>query len=228
MKKIFISGISSGLGKALAEVFVETNWIVIGCGRSQIKFTHENIHYFTLDISDWNAIEDFVSHHEELIQGVSVLINNASILGLLEEIKNYPPLTWKKVIDINLNGVFYLVRALFPFLNAHSLPQIVNISSSVGRKPRKKWGAYSVSKYGLEGLTQILQEENPDFLIYTINPGGLPTRMRQMAYPDEDPSTLPTLEDAAIQIHNFIEFPDPSWKGAQIDLRDHLKREKKD
>jgi NAD(P)-dependent dehydrogenase (short-subunit alcohol dehydrogenase family) len=223
MKKIFISGISSGLGKALAEVFSDTNWEVIGCGRSEVSFSQKNIHYFVMHIDNWNEVEDFVEHHTDLLEGISVLINNASILGMLERIDQYPPVTWKKVMDVNLNGSFHLIRALFPFLEKQTLPQIINISSSVGRKPRKEWGAYSVSKYALEGLTKILTDENPDFLIYTINPGGLPTRMRQIAYPEEDPSTLPSLEDAAIQIHHFVEFPDTTWKAAQINLRDYLK-----
>ncbi|GAB4185966.1 MAG: YciK family oxidoreductase [Calditrichia bacterium] len=225
MKKIFISGISSGLGKALAEIFAETNWTVIGCGRSDVSFANERIHYFNLDISDINAVSDFIIQHDDLLDGLSVLINNASILGMLEKLDRYPPLTWKKVMDINVNGTFYLTQALYPFLKESTMPQIITMSSSVGKEPRVKWGAYSVSKVAIEGFTQILAEENPEFLIYTINPGGLPTRMRHLAFPDEDQSTLPSLQQAAIAIHNFIEFPDPTWRGKHINLREHLTSE---
>lgn len=222
MKKIFISGISSGFGKSLAEVFGDTGWTVIGCGRSQINFPKENIYYFEMDISDWNQIEDFIAHHQSLLEDLSVMIHNASILGMLETLDKYPPPTWKKVVDINLTGGFYLIRALSPFLKKADLPQVIIMTSSVAIEPREKWGAYSVSKAGLEALAKILSRENPDWIVYTVNPGGLPTRMRHMAYPDEDPNTLPSLEDAALQLHQFVEFPDITWKGIHINLRDFI------
>jgi len=74
---------------------------------------------------------------------------------------------------------------------------IINVSSTVGRKGRTHWGAYSASKFGLESLTQILAEELKEFNIRSnsVNPGGTRTEMRATAYPEEDPLSLPTPEE---------------------------------
>jgi NAD(P)-dependent dehydrogenase (short-subunit alcohol dehydrogenase family) len=73
---------------------------------------------------------------------------------------------------------------------------IINVSSGVGRVGRARWGAYAVSKFGLEGLTQVLADEVKEFgiRVNSVNPGPTRTEMRAEAYPEEDPLTLPTPE----------------------------------
>jgi NAD(P)-dependent dehydrogenase (short-subunit alcohol dehydrogenase family) len=134
-------------------------------------------------------------------KSLDVLVNNASILGVRAPIAEYPEDVWDEVIQINLNAQFYVTKAILPFLSPGA--SIINVSSSVGRKGKRDWGAYAASKFGLEGLTQVLADELSDLHIRvnSINPGGTRTDMRADAYPDEDPETLPAPEDIS---HVFV------------------------
>jgi NAD(P)-dependent dehydrogenase (short-subunit alcohol dehydrogenase family) len=99
------------------------------------------------------------------------------------------------VIAANLTAVFRLTKpALSLMLRGGS---IINVSSSVGRIGRAGWGAYSVSKFGVEGLSQVLADELRErgIRVNTVNPGGTRTAMRAAAYPDEDPMALPSPDD---------------------------------
>ncbi|MEE8298101.1 MAG: SDR family NAD(P)-dependent oxidoreductase, partial [Thermodesulfobacteriota bacterium] len=106
----------------------------------------------------------------------------------------YPEDVWKEVIQINLNAQFFVTKALLPLLIKSEHSSIINVSSSVGRKGKKEWGAYAASKFGVEALTQVLAHEMEDtnVRVNSVNPGGTRTDMRAGAYPDEDPNTLPT------------------------------------
>jgi NAD(P)-dependent dehydrogenase (short-subunit alcohol dehydrogenase family) len=123
---------------------------------------------------------------------IDVLINNASILGQRSLIEHLPSPVWEEVISVNLNGTFYLSKAVIPMMKELRTGSIINVSSSVGRRGRKTWGAYAVSKFGIEGLTQILAEElKPhNIRVNAVNPGAMATVMRAEAFPSEDPMTL--------------------------------------
>lgn len=98
---------------------------------------------------------------------------------------------------------------------------ILNATSSVGHKGRAFWGGYCVSKFALEGLTQVLAEELKDehIFVYAVNPGGTRTRMRAQAYPKEDPATLPTPEEVAEVFVDLAANPDPHKTGTTIESR---------
>jgi NAD(P)-dependent dehydrogenase (short-subunit alcohol dehydrogenase family) len=95
------------------------------------------------------------------------------------------------------------------------------LSSSVGRQGRAGWGPYAISKHGLEGLSDTLAEEYPMLRVFSVNPGGTATDMRQEAYPDEDPQTLPTAHEVAQVILSYVDDKTlPS--GAKLNCRDQL------
>jgi NAD(P)-dependent dehydrogenase (short-subunit alcohol dehydrogenase family) len=126
---------------------------------------------------------------------LDVLVNNAGILGAHAPIAEYPDDEWDAVIAANLTAVFRLTKAALPLMPRGG--SIINVSSSVGRVGRAGWGAYSVSKFGVEGLSQVLADELRErgIRVNTVNPGGTRTAMRAAAYPDEDPRTLPSPDD---------------------------------
>ncbi|MFB3106076.1 MAG: YciK family oxidoreductase, partial [Pseudomonadales bacterium] len=126
------------------------------------------------------------------------IIHNASILGPKVPIAHYPAEQWQQVMQVNAYAPFLLTQALLPVLERSPSASIVMISSSVGRSGRAYWGAYAVSKFALEGLTQVLADEHEHaakIRINSLNPGGTRTAMRRAAYPAEDPATLPTPEE---------------------------------
>jgi NAD(P)-dependent dehydrogenase (short-subunit alcohol dehydrogenase family) len=119
------------------------------------------------------------------------LVNNASLLGPRVTLVEYPFGEWEHVIRVNLNGLFLLTQQVVKRMIAQRHGSIINVSSGVGRVGRARWGAYAVSKFGLEGLTQVLADEVKDFgiRVNSVNPGPTRTEMRAEAYPDEDPPT---------------------------------------
>jgi NAD(P)-dependent dehydrogenase (short-subunit alcohol dehydrogenase family) len=129
---------------------------------------------------------------------------------------------WDEVIRINLNGLFYVTRAVLPGMIKQNSGRIINITSSVGRKGRAYWGAYSVSKFGVEGLTQVLADElkETDIRVMAFNPGGTRTRMRAAAYPDEDKNRLNDPRDVARAILYLATSDEPNLHGKSIDAKD--------
>src|SRR3712207_4446284 len=98
-------------------------------------------------------------------------------------------------MDANLNGFFLVTKAAIPRMPEGG--SIVNVVSGVSVEGRAEWGAYSVSKFGVEGLTQVLASEleGCGIRVNAVDPGGMRTGMRAAAYPEEDPMTRITPEE---------------------------------
>ena len=137
-----------------------------------------------------SSLSNFIT---ENYGSLDVLINNASMLGPRVPIAHYPEIEWAKVFQINVIAPFVLTKGLFSLLDAGDDSCVINISSSVGRKGRAYWGAYSASKFAIEGFTQTLADETEEakrVRVYSVNPGATRTKMRKEAYPLEDPEKL--------------------------------------
>jgi NAD(P)-dependent dehydrogenase (short-subunit alcohol dehydrogenase family) len=147
------------------------------------------------DVSRSTHVENLVSAVIERFGRIDVLINNAGLLGPRVMIEEYPEDEWRAVLDANLTAPFLLARAVIPYMLEGG--SIINVTSGVSIEGRPRWGAYSVSKFGLEGLTQILAAELEERGIYvnSVDPGGMRTEMRAVAYPGEDPMTRITPEE---------------------------------
>ena len=117
------------------------------------------------------------------------LVHNAAALGVLAPIEHADMRNWCRVLHVNLTAPFALTQVLLPALRASSDASVIYTSSSVGRRGRANWGAYAVSKFGIEGLSQVLADElagNSTVRVNAINPGPTRTRMRRQAYPAEN------------------------------------------
>ena len=155
------------------------------------------------------------------------LVHNASLLGPKVPLPHYPYETWLKVMQTNVNATFLLTQQLFDLLDAAPYGCVINTSSSVGRTGRAYWGAYAVSKFALEGFSQVLADENENaghLHVFSVNPGGTRTEMRREAYPLEDPSSLPTAEQHMDLYLYLLEGPAQKQAfpatGSQLDARD--------
>jgi NAD(P)-dependent dehydrogenase (short-subunit alcohol dehydrogenase family) len=113
-----------------------------------------------------------------------------------------------------------LTQFLIPALKKSDDARILFLSSSVGRKARAYWGAYSVSKFGLEGLAMTLSEEleKTKIKVNTINPGKMRTEMRRTAYPAEDASTLPKPEEKSSVIVYLLSKEAERINGEQLSI----------
>jgi NAD(P)-dependent dehydrogenase (short-subunit alcohol dehydrogenase family) len=203
-KVIMITGASRGLGRALTLAYAEEGANLVITSRSaeslepvaeETKGMEVEVLAIPADISRSTHIERLVDAAVERFGRIEVLINNAGLLGPRVPIVEYPEDEWRKVLEANLTGPFLLTKAVIPYMPKGG--SIINITSGVSIEGRPRWGAYSVSKFGLEGLTQVLAAELEEHRIRvnSVDPGSMRTEMRAAAYPDEDPTTLTTPEE---------------------------------
>ncbi len=216
---VIITGGTKGLGRAAVKKWLGEGWRVATCARDEAdlarteeELNNPNLFTQALDISDTNAVHGFVERVLGRWSAIDVLINNAGILGPRETIEEYSEDVWRKVIEINLNGAFYFVKAaLRPMLEADS-GVIINVSSGAGMKGKKRWGAYAASKFALEGFTQVLRDELLDshIRVHAFDPGAMRTDMRRVAYPNEDPTRNSSPEKVAHMLYDIACVYEPT------------------
>jgi NAD(P)-dependent dehydrogenase (short-subunit alcohol dehydrogenase family) len=206
---IAVTGASRGIGRAVAADCARHGAEVILIGRSERKLQavqneieaerHGCSSVAVLDLeralaSDYDRLADAVLERYGRLDG---LVHNAATLGVLSPIEHYDVPTWCRVLHVNLTAAFALTQVLLPALKRSADASIVFTSSGVGRRGKAYWGAYAVSKFGIEGLTQLLAAELSDIScvrVNALNPGRARTQMRRQAYPAEDAETLPLPE----------------------------------
>jgi NAD(P)-dependent dehydrogenase (short-subunit alcohol dehydrogenase family) len=206
---IAITGASSGLGRAVALACARhgANVILIGRNTHKLEAVHADIEtsggpepiIALLDLEkalarDYDQIATAVLDRYGRLDG---LLHNAGILGAISPIEHFDVPTWYRVMHINVTAAFALTHVLVPALKRSTDASVVFTSSDVGRHGRAYWGAYAVSKFAIEGLSQVLAAEmegSTSVRVNTLNPGRARTQMRRQAYPAEDANTLPVPE----------------------------------
>jgi NAD(P)-dependent dehydrogenase (short-subunit alcohol dehydrogenase family) len=203
-KVVLITGASQGLGRALALEFGGDGARVVVNARSEgpiglvageVEGTGAEVLAVAADVSKAEDVERLVREAVARFGRIDVLVNNAGVLGPRVRIEEYPADEWRKVLDANLTGTFLVSKAAIPHMPEGG--SIINLVSGVSVEGRAEWGAYSVSKFGMEGLTQILaaELEGRGVRVNAVDPGGMRTDMRAAAYPEEDPQTRITPEE---------------------------------
>ncbi len=203
-KVALITGASQGLGKALALAYADAGARVVINSRSEESLrpvaeeaisSGAEVLAVAADVSQSADVERLVGAATQRFGQIDVLVNNAGVLGPRVTIERYPEDEWRRVIDANLTGLFLVSKAAIPHMPQGA--SIINVVSGVSVEGRAEWGAYSVSKFGVEGLTQILAAELKERGIRAnaVDPGGMRTEMRAAAYPEEDPMIRITPEE---------------------------------
>src|SRR3984957_2182962 len=179
MTKWFITGISRGLGEALAEAALARGDLVVGTtrdGKSGIAASRGPPHVLPLEVGDAAAIESTVTKAFELSGGLDVIVNNAAY-GLLGAIENASDAEMARLFDVNVFGTFRVIRAALPKLRAQGRGHIINITSIAGRAPMAGSGLYAATKSAVEGLSQSLAQEVAPFgiKVTVVAPGAFRT-----------------------------------------------------
>lgn len=204
-KVALVTGGSRGIGKAVAAAYAREGARVFICARNaesvarallEIRSNGGEIDGLAGDVGSLNDVNRIVQGASETYGAIDVLVNNASLLGPRVPIADYPLPAWEEVLRVNVTGVFLMTQRVLQLMMARRNGSIINVSSGVGRVGKPRWGAYAVSKFAVEGFTQLLAEEVKDcgIRVNAVNPGATRTEMRAAAYPDEDPLTLPVPE----------------------------------
>ena len=206
-KTILVTGATSGIGRAAALSYAQHGATVILLGRdvAKLEAVYDEIEQqgspapaiYPLNLETMSDTEysELALRIEQEFGALHGVLHNASILGELKPISQYPTDMWQQVMQINLHAPFMMTRELLPLLRQSENASVIFTSSGVGQQGRAHWGAYSVSKFATEGLMQVLADEEQGIStvrVNCINPGGTRTQMRANAFPAEDPSTLPT------------------------------------
>ena len=203
-KVIFITGATDGIGRSLAIEAAKLGGKVILSGRNKERLesiydeitalsnstpTIAQLDFETADSEQYSSLADSIDLN---FKSIDCLIHCAGILGDRSSIEQYNPGVWQKVLHVNLTAPFVLTQALLPYLKQSRQPSIIFTSSGVGQIGKAFWGAYSVSKFGTEALSQILCEElgHTAARVNCVNPGAVKTKMRLAAYPAENRDRL--------------------------------------
>lgn len=213
-KVILVTGANRGFGRAITLDLAKAGASVIMLGRDlgSLETTYDKV----LDLGYQEPIlypldlEGATPEHYQQLQKdilgnfgqLDGLIHNASIIGTMMPIEQYDIKLWYSTMQINVNAPFMLTQALIPALNKSSDARVLFLSSSVGRMAKAYWGAYSVSKFAIEGMSKTLSEEleKTNIRVNSLDPGRMRTKMRQIAYPAEnaDNNPLPEIKSPAI------------------------------
>jgi NAD(P)-dependent dehydrogenase (short-subunit alcohol dehydrogenase family) len=203
---IAITGATGGIGQALVMAALREGAEVVLLARNtkKLQTLHAECEALAagralmapLDLEkavarDYDRIADAIMQRYGRLDG---LVHCAALLGTLTPVEQYDVPTWCRVMHVNLTAAFALTQVLLPALRNSADAAVIFTSSGVGRRGKAYWGAYAVSKFAVEGLSQVLADElegNSHIRVNTINPGRARTVMRRQAYPSEDIGTLP-------------------------------------
>ncbi len=209
-RRILVTGAGDGIGRAVSLALAGHGATVILLGRTVHKleavydqivdagFPQPALYPLNLAGAAPDDYQELANRVDAELGGLEGLVHNAGILGSLSPLLHYDEAEWMEVMQVNLNGAFFLTRACLPLLEQAADAAILFTSSNVGFRGRAYWGAYAVSKFASEGLMQVLAdevEESGTLRVNSINPGRVRTGMRAAAYPAEDPQSLPAPEE---------------------------------
>jgi NAD(P)-dependent dehydrogenase (short-subunit alcohol dehydrogenase family) len=202
---ILITGATAGIGRVLAVHAAAHGAQIILHGRD-VKRLEElydeiealdgaprpSIAVMDLATADDNAYRTLAQSLTEEFGRLDGLVNNAGVLGERFSIEQYDAGMWQQVMHVNVTAAFALTQVCLPLLHQSDDASIIFTSSGVGREGKPFWGAYAVSKFATEGLSQVLasEQEHGNLRVNCINPGPVRTEMRRAAYPAEDRDVL--------------------------------------
>lgn len=176
---VFVTGGSRGIGKAMITKFKSQNWRVATCATTQAKAELSGADLsMECDVGDVKQVRTTIEAIIKKFGRLDAVINNAGIAGETSLDPNKNDDAWHQIINVNLNGTYYVCKYSLPYL-PNNTGRIVNISSVLGLMGAAERGAYCASKFGVEGLTRALAHDvsKRHITVNTICPGWVRTEM---------------------------------------------------
>jgi len=181
-----VTGGAQGFGLAITERFIESGakvviWDIDENEAKKVleKVNSKNLSYQIVDVGDFGKINEKLIEIESMHGKIDIFINNAGVAGMNTTVAEYPIEEWNKVINLNLNAVFYCCKAVVPFMEKNNYGRIVNIASIAGKEGNPNASAYSTSKAGVIGLTKSLGKElaQKNIAVNCVTPAAAKTRI---------------------------------------------------
>jgi len=227
---VLITGASRGIGRAVALACAEAGAELILTARTtgaleelddEIKARGGQATLVEMDVTDLPAIPRLAAAIAERWGRLDGFVANAGQLGQMAPMAHSDPEIFERTLQVNLTSVWHQLRAFDPLLRAAAAARVILVSSGAAQGARPYWGAYAVSKAGLEamGRAWAAESEQTNMRINLLDPGAVATAMRAAAYPGEDPASLPTPQDIAPAFIRLLS-PDCPHHGALLKARD--------
>jgi NAD(P)-dependent dehydrogenase (short-subunit alcohol dehydrogenase family) len=202
-KIIVLTGVSRGLGLAMAEGFIERGHTVCGSARDKkaiadlAKRWPEPHRFAAVDVSDDEQVRAWADDVLSAVGPPGLLVNNAALMNRTAPLWDVPHDEFSRLVDVNIKGVYHVIRHFVPAMVKRGRGVIVNFSSGWGRSVSPEVAPYCATKWAIEGLTRALAEELPkDMAAVPLNPGVINTDMLQTAW-GADASSYPSPEQWA-------------------------------
>lgn len=182
-KTIVITGVTKGLGRALAEAWLRAGHRIWGCGRSRqaiaaLQGQWPQGRFAVVDVADWEAVRVWAQDCLAGGEAPDLIVNNAALINANAPLWQVPVDEFHEVIAVNVNGVYHVIKAFLPAMLARRQGVIVNLSSGWGRSTAPEVAPYCASKWAVEGLTRALAQELPaGMAAIPLNPGIIHTEM---------------------------------------------------
>jgi len=201
-----VTGGGRGIGAAIALKLAGLGATTIVCGRTLARLQHTagqvrsaggQGEAIACDVAEWNSVAALAERVQKTFGRLDILVNNAGIGWSGGPLHTMPPEKWDPVLNTNLRGVFYMIRAFAPMMISAGGGDIVNISSIAGKNALPNGAAYSASKWGLNGLTYSVAEElrGHNIRVSVICPGSTHTEFSPHEGKSPDKMLMP--EDVA-------------------------------
>ena len=181
-----VTGGAQGFGLAITERFIEAGAKVViwdideNAAKEAIdKVKSEHLSHQIVDVTNFEIVNKNLEEVEKKYRKIDIFVNNAGIAGMNTTVAEYPLDEWKKVMNLNLNSVFYCCKAVVPFMLKNDYGRIVNIASIAGKEGNPNASAYSTSKAGVIGLTKSLGKElaQKNIAVNCVTPAAAKTRI---------------------------------------------------
>ena len=191
-KTVLITGATSGIGKATAQIFAQNHYRIIICGRRKERLTelekelseYTEVYSLNFDVRDKNTVFESINSLPESFLKIDVLINNAGNAHGLDPIQNGDVDDWEAMIDINVKGLLYVSKAIIPQMTERKSGHIINIGSTAAKEVYPNGNVYCGSKHAVDAITQGMRIDLNPFGIKVggIHPGLVATEFSQVRF----------------------------------------------
>jgi 3-oxoacyl-[acyl-carrier protein] reductase len=226
-----ITGAGRGIGAAIASKLATLGATTVLCGRTReplqttaaaISKLNGRAEVAECDVTDLRSVEAVATHIDQVFGRVDILVNNAGVGGFAGPLHTLPPESWDQILNTNVRGVYFGIRAFAPMMIRARTGHIINISSLAGKNALPNGAAYAASKWGLNGLSYSVAEElrTHNIRVSVICPGSVDTELSP--HVGKDKSRMLQPEDVAHAVAMLVTQASQSFV-SEILLRPTLK-----
>ena len=227
-KTIFITGATSGIGKATAEIFSKNRWNLIITGRrkerlkdlqKELKVKYKNeVDILTFDVRNSKEVEREISALHQKLKDIDLLVNNAGLASGLDKIQDGDIEDWDTMIDTNIKGLLYVTKQIVPYFIQKGRGQIINIASTAAKVVYEKGNVYCATKFAVDALSKSMRIDllPHGIKVTQVSPGAAETEFSVVRFKGDKDLAKKTYagfqpltgEDVASAIYYAATLPD--------------------